>query len=201
MELKQIFKSLNNKQDRINDMSKGELVSYINRYFAKQSKERLAMVIAFALLSTLYIRNYVKGLMDDMILPLGFAIVSIFGLLQYLNYRKISKVDDASELLSSIDRLTGTEIKVSIGGLTILFTIFCYYLYTMIIETDFAHLNTLDIIFFPIFIFLTLFIACYIISPKFRKKFFLSTNAYAINHVNRLRELVQQEDEKREASV
>ena len=201
MEQKQIFKSLNNKQDRINDMSKGELVSYINSYFAKQRKERLAMAIVFALLSALYIRNYVKGLMDDMILPLGFAAVSLFGLLQYLNYRKISKEDDARELLSTIDRLTGTEIKVSIGGLAIMFTIFCYYLYTMIIDTDFAHLSTLDFIFFPIFIFLTLFIACYIISPKFRRKFFLSTNAYAINHVNRLRELVLQEDEKNEASV
>ena len=197
MEQKQIFKSLNNKQDRINDMSKGELVSYINSYFAKQSKERLALAIVFALSSALYIWNYVKGSMDDMILPLGFAIVSIFGLLQYLNYRKISKVDDASELLSAIDRLTGPEIKVSIGGLAIWFAIFCYYLYTMIIETDFAHLNTLDFIFFPIFILLDLFIACYIISPKFRRKFFRSTNAYAINHVDRLRELIQQEDEKK----
>ena len=197
MELKQIFKSLNNEQDGINKMSKEELVNYINSYFAKQSKERLAMAIAFALLSAVYIWNHVRGSMDDIILPLGFAAVSFFGLLQYLNYKKISKVDDASELLSTIDRLTGTEIKVSIGGLAIMFTIFCYFLYTMIIEADFAHPDTLDLIFFPIFIVLTLFIACYIISPKFRRKFFLLTNSYAIKHVNRLRELVQQEDEKK----
>ena len=197
MELKQIFKSLNNEQDGINKMSKEELVNYINSYFTKQSKERLAMAIAFVLVAALYILSYIKGSMDDIILPLGFAAVSFFGLLQYLNYRKISKVDDASELLSTIDRLTGTEIKVSIGGLAIMFTIFCYFLYTMIIEADFAHPDTLDLIFFPIFIVLTLFIACYIISPKFRRKFFLLTNSYAIKHVNRLRELVQQEDEKK----
>lgn len=194
MEPKQIFKSLNKEQDGINEMSKEELVNYINSYFAKQSKERLAMAIAFVLVAELYILSYIKGAMGNIILPIGFAIGSIFGLLQYFNYRKISKVDDASELLSTIDRLTGTEIKVSIGGLAILFTIFCYYLYTMIIETDFAHPNTLDLIFFPIFIVLTLFIACYVLSPKFRRKFFLLTNAYAIKHVNRLRELVKQED-------
>lgn len=201
MEQKQIFKSLNNKQDRINDMSKGELVSYINSYFAKQSKERLTEAIVFALMSALYIWNYVKGSMDDMILPVGFAAVSLFGLLRYLNYRKISRTDDASELLSTIDRLTGMEKKLIICGLAILFFIFCYYLFVMIIDTDFAHLDILDYIFIPIFILLALFIACYVLSPKLRRKIFLSANSYAIKHVERLRELVEQEDEKSEASV
>ena len=139
--------------------------------------------------------------MDDLILPVGFAACSLFWLFKYLNFRKIGKMDDASQLLSTIDRLKGMEVKFSIIGLAILFFIFCHLLYTMIVDTDFAHLDTLDYIFFPIFILLALFIACYIISPRFRRKCFLLSNAYAIKHVDRLRELVEQEDEKSEASV
>ena len=194
MEPKQIFKSLNKEQDGINKMSKEELVDFINNYFAKQAKERLTMAIAFVLVSALYILSYIKGSMGNIILPIGFAISSIFGLLQYLNYRKIARADDASELLSTIDRLTGIEKKLSIGGLAIMFFIFCYLLYTMIIDTDFAHLDTLDYIFFPIFILLALFIACYVLSPKLRRKIFLLNNVYAIKHVEHLRELVSQEN-------
>ena len=109
MEPKQIFKSLNKEQDGINEMSKEELVDYINNYFVKHAKERLTMAIVFVLVSALYILSYIKGAMGNIILPIGFAIGSIFGLLQYLNYRKIARVDDASELLSTIDRLTGIE--------------------------------------------------------------------------------------------
>ena len=201
MEQEQIFKSLSKEQDGLNEMSKKELVDYIKNYFVKHARERLTEAIVFALMSALYIWNYVKGSMDDMILPLGFAAVSFFGLLRYLNYRKISRTDDASELLSTIDRLTGMEKKLIIGGLAILFFIFCYYLFVMIIDTDFAHLDTLDYIFIPIFILLALFIACYVLSPKLRRKIFLSANSYAIMHVDRLRELVKQEDEKSKASV
>jgi hypothetical protein len=194
MEPKQIFKSLNKEQDGINEMSKEELVDYINNYFVKHAKERLTMAIVFVLVSALYILSYIKGSMGNIILPIGFAIGSIFGLLQYLNYRKIARVDDASELLSTIDRLTGIEKKLSIGGLAIMFFIFCYLLYTMIIDTDFTHLDSLDYIFFPIFILLALFIACYVLSPKLRRKIFLLNNVYAIKHVERLRELVSQEN-------
>ena len=197
MELKQFFKSLDNEPDGLNEMSKEELVGYITNYFAKQGKERLAMAIAFVLVSALYILSLIKGSTGNIILPVGFTIVSLFGLFQYLNYRKISKVDDASQLLSTIDRLTGWEKKLSIGGLNIMFFIFCYLLFTMIIDTDFAHLDTLDYIFFPIFVFLALFIACFVLSPKFRRKCFLLNNSYAIKHVERLRELIKQENEKK----
>ena len=144
MEPKQIFKSLNKEQDGINEMSKEELVDYINNYFVKHAKERLTMAIVFVLVSALYILSYIKGSMGNIILPIGFAIGSIFGLLQYLNYKKIARVDDASELLSTIDRLTGIEKKLSIGGLAIMFFIFCYLLFVMIIDTGFAHFDILD---------------------------------------------------------
>ena len=201
MEQKQIFKSLNKEQDGLNEMSKKELVDYIKNYFVKHAREKLTMAIAFILISALSLLSYIKGSMGNIILPIGFTLGGIFGLLQSLNYRKIARVDNATELLSTIDRLTGMEIKLSIGGLAIMFFIFCYLLFVMIIDTGFAHFDILDYIFFPIFLLLALFIACYVLSPKLRRKIFLSANSYAIKHVERLRELVKQEDEKSKASV
>ena len=144
MEQEQIFKSLNKEQDGLNEMSKKELVDYIKNYFVKHAREKLTMAIAFILISALSLLSYIKGSMGNIILPIGFTLGGIFGLLQSLNYRKIARVDNATELLSTIDRLTGMEIKLSIGGLAIMFFIFCYLLFVMIIDTGFAHFDILD---------------------------------------------------------
>lgn len=196
MEQKQIVKSSNDKQDRINDMSKGELVEHINRYFAKKATEMLVLAILAAIVCVLFVLSYMKGAGQETIMMnlLAMAACCFSGLIRYPGFKKLSKINDANELLSSHNRFMGHDITWIRSGLVVALLIFGYVAYSLITEADFRNFDTFDCFFLAIFCLILFFCAGYVFFPKFRRMLIDSSNSYDIKYVKRLRELVEQED-------
>ena len=203
MEQQQIVKSSNNKQDRINDMSKGELVEHIKSYFAKKAKEMLVLTILSAILCVLIVLSYLRGAEMETI-TMNLLIMAACGfsaLIRYFIYKKPSKTNDADELLSIHDRLMSDELKWSRIGLAVLLLLFGFIIYVMIIEEGFSNLDTFEYFFLALSCLIFLFCAGYVFFPKIRRMLINSSNSYDIQYVQRLRELVEQEDEKNMVGV
>ena len=108
----------------------------------------------------------------------------------------MSKEDSAKRLLTRYDKYK----KYTLYILSIVIIILCYGIYEILAENNFAP-NIVEWIFCIIFGLLILYLVWYLFSTKFRTKMDNYGRDSINRYVERLRELVKQEEGKSEVNV
>lgn len=180
--------------DQINNLSKDELVQHINSQFDKQATSRLILAILWGIvaISSVFIDHSTSRYG---ILILWFLIFLTY-FYEFLKCRKMSKEDSAKRLLTRYDKYK----KYTLYILSIVIIILCYGIYEILAENHFAP-NIVEWIFCIIFGLLILYLVWYLFSTKFRTKMDNYGRDSINRYVERLRELVKQEEGKSEVNV
>ncbi len=180
---------------QINNLSKDELVEHINSHFDKQAKSSLIFAILWGIIAilSLFLDLYTSG--NSILLLCFWFLLLLSYFFQFLEYRKMSKEDSANGLLTRYDKYK----KVTLSLFPIFIILLCIGIYEILAEKHFA-LNVGEWILCIILGLLILFFAWYFFSSKLRTK--IENSGSSINlYVERLRELVEQEEGKSEENV
>lgn len=177
--------------EQINNLSKDELVEHIKSHFDTQAKSSLViailwgMIAIFSLLFSLYASVY------RILLACLWFLLFLMGFFQFLEYRKMSKEDSAEGLLNRNDKYK--RINRSLIPIAIIFL--CIGIYSIFAEKHFA-LNAVDWVSCIIIGLCILYLVWYFFSSKLRTKMEKSRSGNINQYVERLRELVEQEEGK-----
>lgn len=180
----------------INNLSKDELVEQINSYFDKQAKSNFVIAILWGIIaiSSLFLGLYTSG--DRILLPCSWLLIILMYFFRLLEYRKMSKEDSAKGLLTRYDKFKKRDLSL----IPIVIIFLCICIYKIFAEKHFAP-NVVEWIFCIIFGFFILYLVWYLFSPKFRTKMENYGSGNINLYVERLRELVEQEEGKSEENV
>lgn len=177
---------------QINNLSKDELVERIKSHFNNQAKSSLILAILWGVLAIL---GFFKS-GYSILLTCFWLLLLLMWSFQFLEYRKMSKEDSAKGLLTSYDKFRKRNLFFI--PITILFL--CIGIYEIFAEKNFVP-NVLEWISLLIIGSVILFLAWYFFSSKFRTKIENSGSGNINRYVERLRELVEQEEGKSEENV
>ena len=182
--------------DKINNRSKDEIVEHINSHFDKQAKSNIVITILWGIIAILSLFPGPYTSEYGILLPcLWFLLIVIYSF-RFLEYRKLSKEDSAKGLLTRYDKYKKRDLSL----IPIFIIFLCICIYEIFAEKHFAP-SVADWIFCIIFGFFILYLAWYFFSSKFRTKIENYGSGNINQYVERLRELVEQEEGKSEENV
>lgn len=178
--------------EQINNLSKDELVERIKSHFNNQAKSSLIFSILWGILAIL---GFFQSGYSILLTCFWFLLLLMWSF-QFLEYRKMSKEDSAKGLLTRYDKYK----KRNLSLIPFIIILLCIGIYRVFAENNFAP-NAIEWIFCILLGFFILYLAWYFFSPKFRTKIENSGRGNINRYVNRLRELVEQEEGKSEENV
>lgn len=181
---------------QINNLSKDELVEHINSFFGRRSKSSMIIAILWGIIAIDYLYLGIYTSESGMPLPCLWLLISLLFFFQFLQYRKMGKENSAKGLLTCYDKYK----KIILYSIPIIILLFCYPIYVILAEKPFAP-NVGSWIICIISGLMILFFVWYLFSPKFRTKIENSGSDSINLYVERLRELVEQEEGKSEKNV
>lgn len=181
--------------EQINNLSKDELVEHINSHFVQQAKNNSVLAILWGSIAVL---SLFPGLYTSyrILLPCLWFLAFLISLFQFLEYRKMSKEDNARGLLTRYDKYKKRNQYL----ILIIILFFCIFIYVRLALNHFA-LNVGGWIICIISGLCVLFFVWYFFSSKLRTKLENSGSGNINRYIERLRELVEQEEGKNEVKV
>ena len=182
--------------EQINNLSKDELVEHINSYFNKQAKYSFVIAILWGIIAILSLFPGPYTSEYGILLPcLWFLLIVIYSF-RFLEYRKLSKEDSAKGLLTRYDKYKKRDLSL----IPICIILLCIPIYKIFAEKHFA-LNAVDWVSCIIIGLCILYLVWYFFSSKLRTKMEKSRSGNINQWVERLRELVEQEEGKSEEEL
>ena len=178
--------------EQINNLSKDELVEHINSHFNRQAKNSFIIAILWGIIAILglYTTDY-----SILLLCLWFLLFLMY-IFQFLEYRKMSKEDSAKGLLTRYDKYRKRDLSL----IPIFIILSCIGIYKILADDHFTP-DVGECIFLSIFGFFIVFLAWYFFSSKLRTKIENSGSSNINRYIERLRELVEQEEGKSEENM
>lgn len=177
--------------EQINNLSKDELVEHINSHFDTQAKSSLVIAILWGIIAIFSLLFNLYSSVYRILLACFWFLLFLMGFFQFWEYKKMSKEDSAKGLLTRYDKYK----KINRSLIPIIIIFFCIGIYSIFAENHFAP-NAVDWISCIILGVCILFFVWYFFSTKFRTKMEKSGSGNINQYIERLRELVEQEEGK-----
>ena len=181
-----------NQLTQVNNLSKDELVEHINSYFDGQAKFSIVLAILWGIMAILSLFTSTYGIL----ISCFWFLLFLTHFFQFLEYRKMIKEDSAKGLLTRYDKYKKIDLSLIPIGIILL----CICIYSIFAEKNFAP-DVVDWIFCIIIGVFVLYVGWYFFSTTFRTKMENYGRGSINLYIERLRELVEQEEGKSEVNV
>ena len=182
--------------EQIDNLSKDQLVAHINSYFDKQANNSLVVAILWGIIAILSIFFGPYPSKYGILLPCLWLLLFLLYSFRFWEYRTMSKEDSANGLLTRYDKYKKRNLYL----IPIVIILLCIPMYKIFAEKHSAP-SVGELFLCIIFGLFILYLAWYFFSPKFRTKMDNYGSGSINLYVERLRELVEQEEGKSEENV